>query len=198
MIEPQVLVLDLSSSTTGYVVGTTDGDPVRWGQFTVNKKGIKVADGAAYVNQVCAEVHNKTLEIVLGSNVGYLVYEKTDWHRSICGKRGKQCLSEYAIERRTQYALGQMAATMAVFQYIHNLVVEDTGANEVKKWLDAQRKDAVARWVAANWPDYFEFYGEKKGYFLTDLGTGALLSNHISDALSIYAYWVHKFRERSL
>jgi len=165
---------------------------VEWGQFTTKKNGLKVKDGAAYVNQVCNSVHDNVLSITLKSEIDYIVYEETDWHRSICGKSGKKCLTEYAIERRTQYALGQMAATMAVFHYIHGYNVESVGANAVKGWLDARRKDAVARWVAANWPGDFEFYGEKDGYFLRDK-VGTLLSHHISDALSIAAYWLHHY-----
>jgi hypothetical protein len=196
-----ILLLDISSTTTGWaIVNTATGEVVATGHFTVNKKGLKVEDGAAYINQVCSEVYHKTLLVLEGHAIDEIVYEVTDWHRSLF-RRGitrKQQLIDYSIERRTQWSLGQMAGTMAVFNYLHKYPVYSVGVNVVKNWIGEKDKMAVARWVAANWQDRFAYVPEVKNRPLLDLKTGANLSHHISDALALGAYVLYLGRTGQL
>lgn len=187
----KILTLDVSSTVTGWsILQTATEEIVATGHFTVNKKGLKVEDGAAYVNQVCSEVYHKTLLVLEGHVVDEIVYEVTDWHRNLFrrGATRKQQLIDYSIERRTQWSLGQMAGTMAVFSYLHSYPVFSVGVNVVKNWIGEKSKEEVARWVAANWPDRFAYVVEVKGRPLLDKETGANLNHHISDALALGAY----------
>lgn len=197
----KILTLDLSSTVTGWsILETTSEEVVATGHFSVNKKGLKVGDGAAYVNRVCDEVYHKVLAVLNGHVVDEIIYEVTDWHRNLW-RRGitrKQALIEYSIERRTQWSLGQMAGTMATLSYLHSYPVYSIGVNVVKNWIGEKGKNEVARWVAANWPDRFAYVTEVKNRPLLDKETGANLNHHISDALALGAYVLYLSRTGQL
>jgi hypothetical protein len=154
-----------------------------YGEFQINKKSVRDRVFGIY-NQI------RQLIIEHESNSGLVIaYEQTDWHQSLSGRDYKK---KYAQERRVQRCLGRAEAALLLatgpdHQFLFGTVEPYAiGAREAKQEFGAMRKDAVARLLAGEYPNKFEFRDDLgKDAFLWDLKLQQPISHHISDAMVI-------------
>lgn len=120
-----------------------------------------------------------------------IVFEYTDWHRSISGKNAKK---EYAIERRAQRTLGMAVSviTLAAWYFLKESYLMPLGANEARREFGATRKDSAAHLWTEQYPR-FEFREHKTG-FLFDRKLKQNVSDHISDAFVLAAVADNRLR----
>lgn len=200
----RILAFDLAwNGPTGYVLYDDDkGNPFRpfvdYGELKMTAKGKKESK-VSYARETAAclfgnigtlidRYNYATLKYSTKSEL-YVVYEYTDWHRPL--SRSGNWKKDYAIERRAQWSLGMATATFLLSTSSTTAEVPaerliGIGANEAKKEFGAQKKSAVRRILASDYPERFEFEddGSKEG-LLYDKALDQQVSDHVSDAMAL-------------
>lgn len=196
----RLLAVDLAwSGPSGWVDWNSDfDDPVlAYGEFRVSSK----ASGIEHDQEVAWLLYERLTGFLQKAclpeyRIYGIVYEYTDWHRSLNFSNKKEALKDYAIERRAQKTLGMAVAILAIAatQFGHSLI--PLGANEARKEFGATRKDAAARLFAEEYPRFV--FEEHKTGFLRDTELDQLVSDHVSDAFVLAAVADRRLRRDEL
>jgi hypothetical protein len=103
----------------------------------------------------------------------YVGYELADWHH------GSDVARNVGKDRIVLPALAM--AELTLIMACRERIVRALGSMQIKSDFGSQTKDGVARLIAAQWPERFQFERHKHGFLRAD---GKLLRHDITDALA--------------
>lgn len=172
-----ILGIDLAWNTSGWAVFDTERLAfLAWGVVAPPES----RDEPKYLQRRGQRLQTEWASIVNQYTPDTIVYEATDWLRPS---------SEYGHERRALGGLKRAEITLLLAW--PEPVFCKIGAKEVKAAFRAQRKDVIARYLAAEFPAQFEF---EAGQLVSN---GQRLTLDESDALAVcWAWWLTYGKDR--
>lgn len=143
-----------------------------WGDFT--PKAVTKGNQAAKKLKKAKNLYAGLAEPIVKYMPAHIAYEEPDFYN----------IESPIRESEVAAALDMAALTLLWLADAYSIPTREFGVKQVRYQFGAQSKAAVARQLAQEFPDLFEWRPHKNG-FLMDRKSGMLLSHDISDAMAV-------------